>query len=133
MLTFTLMVLALGAISHHVLNAQQAPPTERKGQTVKTLASLDLGPEMAGLQGLYLRARVITFEPGGHGILHNHKDRPNIVYVLQGTFTECKPDGTCTEIHEGQAKTEGKHTVHWPENRGTKPLVLLVVEITNEP
>lgn len=34
-------VMVLGS---RVLSAQQAPPTERKGQTIKTIASLDVGP-----------------------------------------------------------------------------------------
>ena len=134
MFTLTLMVgIALGAISYHVLNAQQTPPTKAKGQTAKTLASLDLGPEIPGLQGRYLRARVITYEPTGHGAVHSHKDRPAIAYILQGTVSSCRPDGTCKEVHEGQANAEGKDTVHWSENRGTRPLVFLVVDISNEP
>jgi quercetin dioxygenase-like cupin family protein len=134
MFTFTLMVgLALGAISYHVLNAQQTPPTKAKGQTGKTLASLPLGPEIPELQGRYLRARVNTYEPGGHGAVHSHKDRPAIAYVLQGTFTSCSPDGTCKEVHEGQANAEGKDTIHWSENRATKPLIFLVVDISKEP
>jgi quercetin dioxygenase-like cupin family protein len=131
-LTFAVGTL-VGMLGQQVLNAQQAPPTQVKGQTAKTVASLELGPQIPELQGRYLRARVITFEPGGHGQLHSHGERPVILYILQGTFTDCTPDGKCVELHEGQAKTEGKDVVHWPANRGAKPLMFLAVDISKEP
>jgi quercetin dioxygenase-like cupin family protein len=32
--------------------------------------------------------RVVTIEPGGvFGPIHDHKDRPGTVYILQGTIT----------------------------------------------
>ena len=125
--------IALGMIGSQGLNAQQPPPTTVKGQTQKTLASLPLGPEIPELQGRYLRARVNTYEPGGHNALHSHKDRPVIVYILQGTLTSCSPDGKCEELHEGQAIPEGKDANHWVENRGTRPAINLVVDISKEP
>jgi quercetin dioxygenase-like cupin family protein len=134
MLTFTLMVgVAFGALGYHVLNAQQTSPTQRKGQTMKTIASLDVGPQTPDLQGRYLRARVVTYEPGGNGLLHSHKDLPAIIYILRGTFTACSPDGKCVELAEGQVTAEGKDVAHWAENRGTAPLTYLVVDISKEP
>jgi quercetin dioxygenase-like cupin family protein len=65
--------------------------------------------------------------------VHGHKERPGFGYVLQGTFSDCTPDGQCVELHEGQAWTESKDTYHWPENRGTKPLIILAVDISKEP
>ncbi len=127
------MGIALGMMGSQVLNAQQVPPITVKGQTVKTIASLELGPQIPELQGRYLRARMATFEPGGHGQLHSHKDRPVILYVLRGTRTSCSPDGKCEEHHEGQAKAEGKDVTHWSENRGTTPVTFLAVEISKEP
>lgn len=125
--------IALGMIGSQVLSAQQTPPTKAKGQTQKILASHPLGPQIPELQGRYLRMRVNTYEPGGHNALHTHKDRPVIVYILQGTLTSCSPDGKCEELHEGQAIPEGKDTNHWAENRGTRPAVNLVVDISKEP
>ncbi len=127
------MGIALGMVGSQVLNAQQAPPTQRKGQTVNTIASLGLGPQIPELQGRYLRARVFTYEPGGNGLLHNHMDLPVILYVLRGTLTACAPDGKCVELHEGQAQAEGKDVTHWAENSGTTPLTYLAVEIGKEP
>jgi quercetin dioxygenase-like cupin family protein len=125
--------IALGMIGSQLINAQQPPPTKAKGTTAKTVASLELGPQIPELQGRYLRGRVVTFEPGGYAAVHSHKERPGFVYVLQGTFSDCTPDGKCVELHEGQAGTESKDLVHWPENRGTNPLIILAVDISKEP
>jgi quercetin dioxygenase-like cupin family protein len=68
-------------------NEQMTPET--KGVTVKLLATVDLGPEIKGMAGRQLRMRMVTFEPGGiFGPIHDHKDRPGIVYILQGTITD---------------------------------------------
>jgi quercetin dioxygenase-like cupin family protein len=127
------VAIALGMMGSQLLNAQQVAPTQVKGQTAKTIASLEVGPQIPELQGHYLRARVITIEPGGHGQLHNHKDRPVILYILRGTFTDCSSDGKCVEIHEGHTKAEGKDVTHWSENRGATPLTYLAVDISKEP
>lgn len=42
---------------------QVAPVT--KGVTVKSLSSVDLGPEIEGMAGRELRMRMVTIEPGG--------------------------------------------------------------------
>jgi quercetin dioxygenase-like cupin family protein len=125
--------LALGALGHDALSAQRVPPNEAEGITANGLASLDLGPEIQGLQGRYLRARLVTAEPDGHSAVHSHKDRPAIPYVLRGTLTQCTTDGKCTELREGQAGVAGKDTVHWDENKGTTPLIYLVLDISQEP
>ena len=63
-------------IREQPLGAQQVvPPTKAKDQTMKTLASFDLSSEMPELTGRYLRARVRTIQPGGHGALHSHPRR----------------------------------------------------------
>jgi quercetin dioxygenase-like cupin family protein len=73
-------------------NEQAAPET--KGVTVKLLAALDLGPEIEGMAGRQLRMRMVTIEPGGvFGPIHDHKDRPGIVYILQGTITDHRNGG----------------------------------------
>jgi hypothetical protein len=62
---------------------------ETTGVTVNQLATIDLGPEIAGMEGRQLRMRIVTIEPGGViGPIHNHIDRPGVVYILQGTITD---------------------------------------------
>lgn len=60
--------------------------------------------------GVQLRMRMFTFEPGAvFGPMHDHKDRPGIVYVLHGTITDHR-DGAATDYGPG---------VGWPEDRNT--------------
>ena len=75
------------------MNGEQPVP-ETKGVTVKLLATVDLGPEIDGMAGRELRMRMVTMEPGGvFGPMHDHKDRPGIVYILQGTITDHRNGG----------------------------------------
>ncbi|MBS0318768.1 MAG: cupin, partial [Proteobacteria bacterium] len=67
------------------MSSEKAAP-ETKGVTVKLLSTLDLGPEIEGMAGRQMRMRMVTIEPGGvFGPVHDHVDRPGIVYILQGT------------------------------------------------
>ena len=111
---------------------QQAPPTETKGMKAPVIASLDLGPEIEGMQGRQLRMRLLTLEPGGVVAVHSHKDRPTVVYLLLGTAT-LHEGGQVKEYREGDSWAEGKDVTHWAENRGTKPVVAIVVDILKQP
>ena len=113
-------------------NGQQAAPTETKGVTQKQLAAVDLGPEIEGMGGRQLRMRMVTIEPGGVFGVHNHKDRPGTVYVLQGKITETR-GGVVKEHGPGEFWSEGKDTTHWLENKGTAPAVLIPVDIFKQP
>jgi quercetin dioxygenase-like cupin family protein len=105
---------------------------DTKGVTVQLLATLDLGPEIEGMAGRQLRMRMVTIEPGGvFGPLHDHIDRPGMVYILQGTITD-RRDGETTEYGPGLGWPEDKHTLHWLENRGTTPAVEISVDIVRQ-
>jgi quercetin dioxygenase-like cupin family protein len=107
---------------------EQATP-ETKGITVKLLGSVDLGPEIEGMAGRQLRMRLVTFEPGAvYGPLHDHKDRPGMVYILQGTITDHR-NGVATDYGPGAGWPEDKDTTHWLENRGAMPAVEVSVDI----
>lgn len=111
-------------------NEQVSPAT--KGVTVKLLAVVDLGPEIEGLAGRQLRMRLVTFEPGAvFGPLHDHIDRPGIVYILQGTITDHR-DGVVTDYGPGVGWPEDRNTLHWLENRGTLPAVEISVDIVRQ-
>lgn len=106
---------------------QVAPPT--KGITVKLLSIVDLGPEIEGMEGRQLRMRMVTMDPGAvFGPIHDHKDRPGIVYILQGTITDHR-DGVTTDYGPGLGWPEDKSTRHWLENRGAIPAVEISVDI----
>ena len=108
-------------------NEQTAPKT--KGVTVKLLAALDLGCEIQGMAGRQLRMRMVSIEPGGvFGPIHDHIDRPGMVYILEGTFTDHRND-VATDYGPGVGWPEDRNTTHWLENRGTTRAVEISVDI----
>jgi quercetin dioxygenase-like cupin family protein len=99
------------------------------GVTVELLATVDLGPEIEGMEGRRLRMRMVTIEPGGvFGPVHDHKRRHGTVYVLQGTITDHR-NGIATEYGPGVGWPEDRNTLHWLENRGTVPAVEISVDV----
>ncbi len=112
--------------------APAAAAQQTKGVAVKLLGTVDLGPEIEGMTGRQLRMRMITIEPGGvFGPVHDHKDRPGIVYILQGTITDHR-NGAATDYGPGLGWPEDRNTVHWLENRGTTPAVEVSVDIVRQ-
>ena len=82
------------------MSNQPAAP-ETNGVTEEVLATVDLGPEIEGMAGRQLRMRMVTIEPGGvFGPMHDHNDRPGLVYILQGTISLRQANGV---IHEAAA------------------------------
>jgi len=112
--------------------SDESKAPETKGVTVRLLATLDLGPEIEGMAGRQLRMRMVTIAPGGvFGPVHDHKDRPGLVYILQGTITDHR-QGVATEYGPGPGWPEDRHTMHWLENRGTTPAVEISVDIVRQ-
>jgi quercetin dioxygenase-like cupin family protein len=113
------------------MRTEQAVP-ETKGVTVKQLTAINLGPEIEGMAGRQLRMRIVTLEPGSViGPIHNHIDRPGVVYILQGTITDHR-NGVAKEYGPGVGWPEDKNTTHWLENRGTITAVEISVDIFNQ-
>jgi len=112
----------------HVGIAQQTAPTENKGITIKLLEAIDLGPQFEAMTGRQLRMRFITVEPGGVFGLHDHKDRPATDYVVQGTIVDHR-GSDAKEYGPGTSLYEDKNTVHWVENRGKTPAIIISADI----
>jgi quercetin dioxygenase-like cupin family protein len=109
---------------------QVAPGTS--GVTVTLLATVNLGPEIEGMAGRQLRMRIVTFQPGSVlGPIHDHKDRPGAVYILQGTITDHR-NGVATDYGPGVGWPEDRNTKHWLENRGTTPAVEISVDLVRQ-
>lgn len=107
-------------------------PAESTGSRTEMLATLDLVNEIEGMAGRQLRMRRITVEPGGQFALHDHRDRPGLFYVQEGTITEY-PEGAESRAHgAGQAVAVGLRTRHWEENRGTGRVVVIAVDIVKK-
>jgi len=113
------------------MNDEPVAP-ETKGVSVQLLAAVDLGPEIAGMAGRLLRMRKVTIEPGGvFGPTHDHRDRPGVVFILQGTITDHR-NGVATDYGPGVGWPEDRNTVHWLENRGAIPAVEISVDIVRQ-
>jgi quercetin dioxygenase-like cupin family protein len=113
------------------MSDEQVAP-KAQGVTVELLATVDLGPEIDGMEGRQLRMRKVTIEPGGvFGPVHDHRGRPGTVYVLQGTITDHR-DGVATEYGPGVGWPEDRNTLHWLENRGTEPAVEISVDVVSQ-
>lgn len=105
---------------------------QTRGVKVEMLAAMDHGPEIEGMTGRQFRMRKVTIEPGGvFGPLHDHQDRPGLVFILQGTITDHR-NGTATDYGPGPGWPEDRDTLHWLENRGTTPAVEISVDIIRQ-
>lgn len=126
----TLLVsgLTLG-YGQQVANSQEAAPKDNKGFKATVVQAVDLGPEIEGMQGRQLRMRMLTIEPGGYIGMHSHKDRPSVVYFLQGTDTVIFEDGTVKVFQPGDTTTANKDTTHWHRNDGKEPVVLIAIDV----
>jgi len=110
------------------MGKEDAAP-ETKGVTAELLTTIDLGAEIEGMAGRQLRMRMFTFEPGAvFGPTHDHKDRPGVVYILQGTITDHR-DGVARDYGPGVGWPEDRKTNHWLENRGMVPAVEISVDV----
>lgn len=109
-------------------SAQPVAPTETKGINVKVLEAVDLGPQFEAMAGRQLRLRIITAEPGGVFGIHDHKDRPAVDYVVQGAVVDHRGSES-KEYGPGTSIFEDKNTVHWLENKGTTPAILISADI----
>jgi quercetin dioxygenase-like cupin family protein len=126
------VLLTLGAISIVAsgrADAQQTPPSTTEGVAIEILQSVDLGPEIEGMQGRQLRLRMLTLEPGGFIGLHSHKDRPAVAYVVRGTTTVTFEDGTVRRFSAGESIAANRNTTHWHRNDEAEPAVLLTADI----
>ena len=112
-----------------VVHAQQAAPKGNVGFKATLKQAVDLAPEFDGMSGRQLRMRTITIAPGGHIGIHSHKDRPAVVYFLQGTDTVTFGDGSSKVFRAGDTSYANKDTTHWHRNDGPEPVVLVAVDI----
>ena len=111
-------------------NEQVAPET--KGVAVELLAAVDLAREINGMERRQLRMRMVTIQPGGvFGPIHDHKERPGTVYILQGTITDHRDGGT-KDYGPGPGWPEDRNTTHWLENRGSIAAVEISVDIVTQ-
>lgn len=123
-----LTLLGLAALAVPAAQAQ-TPPKENHGVSPSAATTVDLGPELNGIDGRQLRMRVITIEPGGEVALHSHRGRPAVAYCLEGELTE-HIEGAPSVVHRpGDTWTEAQGVVHWAQNRGSVRARVLAVDV----
>ncbi len=112
--------------------AQEAYPTEHVGIGVTQLGVV---PEESvirqmGIDGYFLQLRLATLEPGGQIARHKHDTRPGLVYTLEGSWIEGRPDGEREyPAGEGIALVEDADTDHWFYNRSDEPVTVLICDM----
>jgi quercetin dioxygenase-like cupin family protein len=125
-------LLGLGLVSGYAIGGTDAPKDNQGYTTPKTVV-LDLGKEIEGMAGWQLRLRMLNIAPGGRIGLHNHKDRPSVVYFHQGTDVVTNEDGSSKMFHAGDTTAEGVKTVHWHKNTGTDPVIIFTADLIKAP
>jgi quercetin dioxygenase-like cupin family protein len=123
---------ALLASATYIAAAEEAPK-DNKGFTVPKSQVVELGAEIEGMSGRQLRMRILKIEPGGHIGIHTHKNRPAVVYFLQGTDTVIQGDGSSKAFHAGDMSGATKDTTHWHRNDGKDDVLLVAVDVFQPP
>jgi quercetin dioxygenase-like cupin family protein len=111
--------------------SQSGPPDKAKGVTRKELAVIDLATEIEGMAGRALRQHRTTIDAGGAIPLHDHVDRPEILFVFSGRLTDHQ-GAESKEYGPGESFTVGRNTKHWLENRGLEPATFIATSILKQ-
>jgi quercetin dioxygenase-like cupin family protein len=132
-IAFSLMTSALLLGWHGNAAKAEDAPKGNKGYTTPKTVTINLGPELEAMAGWQLRLRMLKIEPGGHIGIHNHKDRPSVVYFVQGTDKVTNEDGTSRTFHAGESTAEGVKTVHWHVNTGNDDVIIFTADVIKAP
>ncbi|HXD44336.1 MAG TPA: cupin domain-containing protein [Pseudolabrys sp.] len=112
----------------HTVSAEDAPKGN-KGFTASKTTVVELANEIEGMAGRQLRMRVLTIEPGGYIGIHSHKNRPAVVYFMQGTDEVGLADGSKKVLHPGDTSATPSSTTHYHRNVGKDNVVLIAVDV----
>lgn len=121
----SVLVLGCGAMAGKAEDA----PKGNKGFTASKTTVVELGPEIEGMAGRQLRMRLLTIEPGGYIGIHSHKDRPAVVYDIQGSDEVGLADGNKKMMHPGDTSATPGSTTHYHRNVGNDNVVLIAVDV----
>ena len=136
-----LAVLCLGAGSalagecpaeHRVADGagQKPGPTMPQGVTDVVRYSTDLSKEPIALQNRQFRLRQLEMQPGGIVPWHSHNERPAMIYIVSGEVVEYASSCAVPITHRaGDVAPEKNGTSHWWKNTGSKPAVLISVDL----
>lgn len=109
--------------------AQDAKPQKTKGISLASKSTLQLGKQLPELQGYAMQLRTIILQPGAIAAYHSHAKRPVVAYLVSGEYIEHRDDLGEILHKPGDQWVEGPDVVHWSENRGAEPAILINVEV----
>jgi quercetin dioxygenase-like cupin family protein len=114
-------------------NALSNAPTKPVGVTDTVLEQIDLAKQMVKLDDHKLRIRRLEIQPGGIVPLHDHADRPALIYIVSGEITEFASDCKVGIVHKAGDTSRDADLKHWWKNMGKKPVVLISADILHDP
>src|SRR3954471_3759462 len=114
-------------------NALMNAPTKPAGVTDTVLEQIDLSEEMVKLNDHHLRIRRLEIQPGGIVPLHDHGDRPALIYIVSGEITEYASDCKTGIVHKAGDTSRDADLKHWWKNTGKKKVVLISADILHDP
>jgi len=116
-----------GKAGHNDLaDAAMAPA----GVTDNVLSSIDVSQAPVNASERMFRLRRLEVQPGGVVPLHDHADRPALIYVVSGSITEFNTGCTVGIVHKaGEAAQESIGLMHWWKNTGKEVAVLLSADL----
>jgi quercetin dioxygenase-like cupin family protein len=128
-LAFSAVLMSSLAAGVPIANSEDPTPKGNKGFTASKTTVVDLGSEIEGMAGRQLRMRMLTIKPGGYIGIHDHNDRPAVVYFMQGTDEVGQADGSTKIMHSGDTSSATNNTTHYHRNVGTDKVILIAVDI----
>jgi quercetin dioxygenase-like cupin family protein len=114
-------------------NALGNAPTKPVGVTDTVLEQIDLSKEMVKLSDHHMRIRRLEIQPGGIVPLHDHADRPALIYIVSGEITEYASDCKVGIVHKAGDTSRDADLKHWWKNTGKKKVVLISTDIMHDP
>ena len=113
-------------------NALGNAPTKPVGVTDTVLEQIDLAEQMVKLEDHKLRIRRLEIQPDGIVPLHNHADRPALIYIVSGQITEYASDCKVGIVHKAGETSRDADLSHWWKNTSKKPVVLISADILHD-
>jgi quercetin dioxygenase-like cupin family protein len=113
-------------------NALGNAPTKPVGVTDTVLESIDLAKQMVKLDDHQLRIRRLEIQPGGIVPLHDHADRPALIYIVSGEITEYASNCKTGIVHKAGETSRDADLRHWWKNTSKKPVVLISADILHD-
>jgi len=109
---------------------QKPGPSVPSGVTDVVRYSTDLSKEPIAIQGRQFRLRQLEMQPGGVVPWHSHNERPAMIYIVSGEVVEYASSCAVPITHRaGDVAPEKNGTSHWWKNTGSKPAVLISVDL----